>query len=214
MKRRTISLAIVAGVLGGLHLLFWKLFQPWQRSWGATPEESDGPLTGDEFVPAPAAQVTRAITVNAPPECVWPWLAQMGYRRGGLYSWDFLDRLFRILDAPSAKRVLPEFQDIRAGDAIPVGVGPAFPVLLAEPNRALVLGSADESVEVSWQTVLLPLGGGRTRLITRNRLGPPPPGIAGRVMFALLHVAAFIMVKRWLEVLKERGEGLASGKYT
>jgi hypothetical protein len=135
----------------------------------------------------------------------------MGHGRGGFYSWDFLDIAFRVLDRKSAKEVLPEFQDLQAGDIVPVKTGPAFRVLAAEKGRALVLGSGDESFPVSWQTELRPLEGGGTRLITRNRIGReakmPSPAMV------LLDLAAFIMVKRWLEVLKERGEGLASGKY-
>lgn len=203
--------AAVFGVAAAAHC-YVRIFTPWQRSWGATREERDGPLEGDEFVESSKGQTTRAITVDAPPECVWPWLVQMGYRRGGLYSWDFLDRLFHILDAPSSRRVLPEFQHLAAGDNVPVGVGPAFPVLCVDPGRVLVLGSADPDFKVSWQTVLRPLPGGRTRLITRNRV-QPPPGPANRIGAMIIDIAAFVMVVRWLQVLKERGEGLASGKY-
>lgn len=203
--------ALVFGVAAAAHW-YVRMFTPWQRSWGATRAEVEAPLEGDEFVDTSRGQTTRAITVNAPPECVWPWLAQMGYRRGGFYSWDFLDRLFRILDAPSSKRVLPEFQQIAVGDAIPSGVGPAFPVLRVDPEKVLVLGSADPEFKVSWQTVLRPLPGGRTRIITRNRVHPPG-GLGNRIGAMIIDVAAFVMVVRWLQVLKERGEGLASGKY-
>ncbi|MCB9486646.1 MAG: SRPBCC family protein [Dehalococcoidia bacterium] len=204
-------LAIAFGAAAAAHA-YVRLFTPWQRNWGATQEESEGPLEGDEFVDTSQGQTTRAITVDAPPECIWPWLVQMGYRRGGFYSWDFLDRLFRILDAPSSKRVLPEFQQLAPGDEVPVGVGPAFPVLRVEPARVLVLGSADPNFKVSWQTVLRPLPGGRTRLITRNRV-QPPPGLGNRIGAMVIDIAAFVMVRRWLKVLKERGEGLATGRY-
>ncbi|MGE0572315.1 MAG: SRPBCC family protein [Dehalococcoidia bacterium] len=211
---RSARVRLVVAVFGIAAAAHWyvRIFTPWQRAWGATPEEVLGSLEGDEFVGTSKGQTTRAITVDAPPECVWPWLVQMGYRRGGLYSWDFLDRLFRILDAPSSKRVLPEFQQLAAGDEVPVGVGPAFPVLRVDPGRVLVLGSADPDFKVSWQTVLRPLPGGRTRLITRNRV-QPPPGLGNRIGAIVIDVLAFVMVTRWLRVLKERGEGLASGKY-
>jgi hypothetical protein len=136
----------------------------------------------------------------------------MGHGRGGFYSWDFLDIGFGVMGHRSSKRVVPEWQHLEAGDHVPVKHGPAFPVLLVDPGKALVLGSGDPAFAVTWQTVLRPLADGRTRLITRNRI-VPPPGPVARVMTAFLDVAAFIMVRRWLQVLKERGEGLASGKY-
>jgi hypothetical protein len=64
---------------------------------------------------------------------------QIGYQRGGLYSYDWLDRLFGYLDRPSATRILPEFQNLAVGDRIPLGRGPSWPVAAIEPNHALVL---------------------------------------------------------------------------
>jgi hypothetical protein len=136
----------------------------------------------------------------------------MGHGRGGFYSWDFLDIAFQVMDHRSSKRVLPEWQGLKAGDEVPVKNGPAFPVLLVEPGQALVLGSGDLAFPVTWQTVLVPVDDGRTRIITRNRLAPPP-GWRTRMLVAVLDLAAFVMVSRWLQVLKERGEGLAAGKY-
>jgi hypothetical protein len=186
--------------------------RPWHERWGATEEEASMALPGDDLIVDAAAQTTRAITVDADPAHVWPWLVQMGHGRGGLYSWDALDRLFGVLDRPSATRILPEYQDLAAGDVIPVKHGPDFPVLVVEPERTLVLGSGDPSFPVTWQTVLRPLPEGGTRLITRNRLGR----VAGtsRLVAAAFELPTFVMVKRWLEVLKERGEGLRAGRYT
>jgi hypothetical protein len=72
-----------------------------------------------------------AVTVDARPEHIWPWLVQIGYQRGGLYSYDWLDRLFGFLDRPSAIRILPEFQNLAVGDRIPMGQGPSWPVAWA-----------------------------------------------------------------------------------
>lgn len=185
---------------------------PWQRRYGATDEEVAMPLPGDDLVPDATSQTTRAIDVDAEPRYVWPWLVQMGHGRGGLYSWDALDRLFGILDRPSAKRILPEHQHLAPGDVIPVKRGPDFPVLLVDPERALVLGSGDPSFPVTWQTALLPRPGGGTRLVTRNRLGQLHG--SSRLVAAAFDLPTFVMVKRWLEVLKERAEGLRAGRYT
>src|SRR5579872_939921 len=131
-------LPIVLGVLA-LALLYWFPVRYWFAS-GATPsEDRDRPLAGDAIIPNPTHRATQSVTINAPPEYVWPWLAQMGYQRGGLYSYDWLDRAFGFLDRPSATRILPRFQHLAAGDHIPVGRGPSWPVAVVDPNRALVL---------------------------------------------------------------------------
>jgi hypothetical protein len=75
-------------------------------------------MPGDALIPDPTDLSMQAVTVNAPPEDIWPWLVQIGYQRGGLYSYDWLDRLFGYLDRPSATRILPEFQRLAVGDEI------------------------------------------------------------------------------------------------
>jgi hypothetical protein len=83
-------------------------------------------MSGDSEIPMPDYTATLAITIDARPEEIWPWLAQMGYQRGGLYSYDWLDRLFGYLDAPSLARVLPQFQRLAPGDLIPIGRAGGF----------------------------------------------------------------------------------------
>jgi hypothetical protein len=175
-----------------------------QRKWGATAEEIVRPMPGDDVVPEARYLTTRAITVDAPPECIYPWLKQVGCGRGGLYSYDFLDRLFGYIDAPSAREILPEFQDLAEGDSIPLGRGAPFPVVQLEEGRTFVLG--DPEVGWSWSTCLYPQPDGSTRLVTRNRAAPR--GVGARFALELLDVAAFVMVRRWLVVLKQRAEGL------
>jgi len=91
------------------------------RFWGSTEAERYRAMRGDMEIPHPTYEATLAVTIDAPPSAIWPWLVQMGYRRGGLYSYDWLDRLFGFLDAPSADRLLPEFQHLEAGEEIPIG---------------------------------------------------------------------------------------------
>lgn len=88
-------------------------FRPWSLRWGTVDDEATRAMPGDELVAAPRHASTRAITVRARPGEIWPWLAQMGKGRGGLYSIDWLDRVFGMLDAPSAERILPEWQDLK-----------------------------------------------------------------------------------------------------
>ena len=120
-------------VLLGLGLMYWFPIRRWYRHWGATDAEIERAMLGDAEVSRVTYETTLAVTVDAPAADIWPWLVQMGYRRGGLYSYDWLDRLFGFLDAPSAKRILPEFQSLEVGDVIPVGRGAGFPVKAVAP---------------------------------------------------------------------------------
>ena len=97
---------------------------PW-RKWGATEAEATRPMPGDDEVKQPMQVTTRAVTVKARAADIWPWLVQMGYRRGGMYSYDWIDRRLGILDQPSANRIISEFQDLKVGDVIPMGKPPS-----------------------------------------------------------------------------------------
>lgn len=113
----------------------------WWQTWGVDPLEAGKPLRGDDLVPNPTAIDTRGIIIDAPPDAVWPWLVQMGYGRGGWYSYDQIDMLGK-----SADRILPAFQAIAVGDVLPTSPNSGFVVRVAETSRALVLYSDTESV--------------------------------------------------------------------
>jgi hypothetical protein len=110
----------------------------WVLSWGARPEETRRRLPGDAVVPDPVWSSTRAITIGAPVEAVWPWLAQMGQDRGGLYSYDWLENLAGLA-IHSADRIHPEWQDVQVGDIVPFAPNQdTMVVTYVELNRALV----------------------------------------------------------------------------
>jgi hypothetical protein len=135
----------------------------------ATTEEKRRPLPIDSLVPEPIFTSTHAITVDAPPDRVWPWIAQMGAGRAGWYSWDATDNG----GAPSRTRIVPELQSVARGDIMPAvpGAQDAFVVVAVDPPRDLVLTAPDGhgGIAVGWEHVLDPLPGGRTRLIVRGR---------------------------------------------
>jgi hypothetical protein len=112
-------LLIILAILT-LAVLYSFPIRGWMSRWGTTPSDLTRVMAGDGLLVDPTFSYTMAATVNAPPEDIWPWLLQMGYQRGGLYSYDWLDRLFGYLDRPSATRILPEFQHLAVGDAIPL----------------------------------------------------------------------------------------------
>jgi hypothetical protein len=167
-------------------------------------------MPGDAGMVDPAYSTTLAVTVDARPEHIWPWLVQMGYQRGGLYSYDWLDRLFGFLDRPSANRILPQFQRLEAGDEIPIGRGGGFPVKAVDTNRSLVLGGeGDGHFAWVWQFGLYPVDKDRTRLVSRNSARVPKT-VGSWLFMRVLEPAAFIMTRRMLIGLKDRAEGLAA----
>jgi hypothetical protein len=148
-----------------------------------------------------------AVTIDAAPEYIWPWLVQIGYQRGGLYSYDWLDRLFGYLDRPSATRILPEFQHLAAGDVIPLGRGPSWPVAVVEPNRALVLDMRSMGgFDWIWQFGVYPIDERRTRLVSRSCVRTRT--VWARLATYAIEPAGFVMTRRMLLGLKQRAEAL------
>jgi hypothetical protein len=167
---------------------------------GATDEEVGAVLPGDDIIPDAAGSTTRAITIDAVPTDVWPWLVQLGYDRAGWYSYDWIDNDGR----PSADRVVPELQDLAVGDRILMGPGMGPAVRALEPNRYLVAGDREGG---SWCLALRP-GDGGTRLVSRWRVRwPLTPATVFWVL--LSDPGAFIMERRMLKGIKERVEGAA-----
>ncbi|HEU5424649.1 MAG TPA: hypothetical protein VFU72_13985 [Nitrolancea sp.] len=140
-------------------------------------------LPGDPLVPQPMGVITHAITIDAPPRAVWPWLVQMGSGRGGWYAFDHIDNG----GAPSARHVIPELQQIQPGDLMPwlPGATDGFLVQGATPERALILvvprqprsmeiaeepSAGSWNVLATWALALEPTADGRTRLISRSRV--------------------------------------------
>ena len=153
----------------GLGALYVLVVRPRAARWGATGEEATRPLPGDSVVPGRAYVATRAITIDAAPASVWPWIVQMGSGRAGWYALDRLDNG----GVRSAEEIVPELQDLRVGDLIPMAVGKEIGprVLEIEPDRRMLWTTGDE---FSWEWVLEPLDRGRTRLINRIRERYPP----------------------------------------
>src|ERR1051326_631722 len=100
-------------------IAYWFPIRRWMGRWGTTWSDLARVMAGDGLIAHPTYSGTMAVIVNARPEHVWPWLVQIGYQRGGLYSYDWLDRLFGFLDRPRATRILPEFDPLAPADRTP-----------------------------------------------------------------------------------------------
>jgi len=194
-------------VILALSVLYWFPVRRWMGRWGATPRDLARVMAGDGLVIDPTYSGTMSVIVNAPPEDIWPWLVQIGYQRGGLYSYDWLDRLFGYLDGPSATRILPEFQHLAVGDRIPLGRGPNWPVAAIEPNRALVLDMRNMGgFDWVWQFGLYPVDEKRTRLVSRSRVHAR--SVWARLGTYAIEPAGFLMTRRMLIGMKQRAEAL------
>ena len=198
-------------VIVTLAVMYWFPIRRWMSRWGATPSDRSRVMAGDSLLVNPTYSGTTAVSVDAPPEDIWPWLVQIGYQRGGLYSYDWLDRLFGYLDRPSATRILPEFQELAVGDEIPLGRGPSWPVAVVEPRRALVLDMRNMGAfDWVWQFGLYAANDGQTRLVSRSRVRTQR--FWARLFTYVIEPAGFFMTRRMLLGIKGRAEGLRAGR--
>ena len=215
---------ILDGTIGTVAIAFTLILSPfirrWYGRWGAVDEELRQPIPGDELVPHPKAQMTLAVTVQAPAAKIWPWFVQLGCQRGGWYSYDLLDNG----GSPSADRIIPEYQQLDIGDivkAMPKGDF-GFPVAIIEQNRQLTLAGTtntdtgeeadpnDPDLDTYFsgnQTFLLNEGDdGLTRLIFRMRIDWNPSPIGTIVNKGFFEPISFVMARKTLLNIKERAE--------
>jgi hypothetical protein len=173
-------------------------------TWGTKDDEASRPLPGDELLARPDLIATRAVGIDAPPSAIWPWLAQMGPRRGGLYTYDWIENLLG-LGVHSVHEILPEFQDITVGYAEQLGSkGPVLRVAVVDPDASLVLRSDDGNWV--WAFCLFRDDDG-TRLISRNRIATPNSSHLGRVFYQyVMEPGSLIMERKMLLGIKQRAE--------
>ena len=200
MRRRDGTVVLGAGVVS-LYLV--ALRHP-VLTWGATTEEANSRLPGDELLEGADGVSTRAITIDAPASAVWPWLAQMGPApRGGAYTYDWIENLLG-LNMHSTDEVLEEFQHPTVGDTIGFGAN-QMRLERVEPEQVL----AWRSVDRNWVwAFILREEGGTTRLISRNRFRLPT--LASRIGMVPMEPGSLVMERKMLLGIKERAERLAS----
>jgi hypothetical protein len=207
MKRKASSCTTAALFGGSLAALYiWKV-RPWMATWGTEGDEASRSFAGDEHVPEPMVQATRAVTIDASPEEVWPWLVQMGLDRGGFYSYDWLDNEGQ----PSATTIIPELQDLQEGDEILLDRRAAVRVTYLDPPRTMVWALLGAEVELglvanmTMAYLLERLEGDRTRLISRVRIH-----IQGALALPYIYLfdewVNFVMQRRQLLGIKARVE--------
>ncbi len=219
-----IGIGIKVGVAGFVVAL---LIRPWQLRRGATYAEVRRALPGDDLVPDPKCGYTQAVTIRAPASEVWPWLVQIGYKRAGWYTHDFLHRLVGIAgsvgdERGSAKRIIPELQDLTIGDLIEIAPGMGYTVAGIEKEQALILQSRMDTAKwealssndplpetyliSSWVWYLEEIDEQTTRLIVRVRTDCSPGLLSTLTTTIPNEVGNFVMQPKTLRVLKQRAE--------
>jgi hypothetical protein len=190
--------------IGGIYVGL-RLARPRFNGWGATAEERQRRLPGEEAVPGLLGIAsTHAVTIDAPPRDVWPWLVQMGQQHAGFYSYAWLEDLTGC-EMPRVGHIVPQWQGLKLGD--PVYLHPKAPPLHVthlDPERVLALEG--------WMFSLEPVGQGQTRLLARTYAVEPQPGhrilgwVTSTVGFELAH---FIMSRKQLLTVKALAEAAA-----
>jgi len=220
MTRREVRTRLIAlgATFAVIVVAFFLVVRPWYQRWGATDEEIARPLPGDEIIPTAVGQETRAITIQASVDHVWPWLAQLGQDRGGFYSYDLLENLVGCR-MPTTDVLRPGRQQWQLGDKLWMypreragGIGFAT-LRVFGPGRVLgfatrVTGASLDQLESgSWSFVLQPLGDSATRLLVRGRVAGGRSLLGAAFDLAIFEPAHFVMERRTMIGLKQLAEG-------
>jgi len=198
--------------------------RPWHLRWGSTDEEVDLSLPGDDLIPGAKLTATHAITIKASPAQIWPWLVQIGQGRGGFYSYDWIENSMG-LDIHTAKQILPEYQDLKVGDVIPLSPdGMGVPVSILKPEKSLVLHGdtrlpgpgitppmkEGDYLATVWGFHLIPQQDGSTRLVERIFIDWNEAPLNTFFYRAFLEPGSFIMEQKMLRGIKECAESNGS----
>ena len=201
-------------ILGGYASLQWL-----GRTSGSTRAERAMSLPGDDVVVQPHFVTDHAITIDASPSAVWPWLVQMGWHRAGWYTSRWVDVLLFPANEASADRIHAEWQGLAVGDLVPDGAPETecyFVVRELEPEHHLVLHSRSHlppdfrdrfgaAIDFTWVFSLRDLGDGRTRFHFRSRARLSPWWLSALYLLALVP-ADHVMSRQMLRGVKSRAE--------
>ncbi len=179
------------------------LYRGWHLRWGTTSAALHAEMPGDDLLPRAAYRSTRAISIDAPPDAVWPWLVQVGCLRAGWYSDDLLDDLAR----PSATSIVPELQGLVVGQWVPMSPSPSERTALRVHAFQVDTWLLWTKPDCTWAWTLTPNRTGGTRLVTRIRTTydwrRPATALLGVV---LMELGDFAMLRRMLRGITARAE--------
>lgn len=193
---------MLAGVAS---LAYYFFLRPQLLKWGTRLGEAQRRLPGDDTIPEPNFQITHAVNIDAPPEAVWSWLAQMGRERTGYYGLDLLENR----GIPSVTYIR---QDIPAPE-VGMEMDGGYHIMELEANRQLLFGGFNVQVQpgvlcdVTALYLLERRRDGSTRLIVRRRAFTY--GMLGAAFNLLYEIVYFISASQQLMRLKQYAESMA-----
>jgi hypothetical protein len=206
---------------GGFLAAYVGLIRPWISRWNATDDELLKTQPGDEIIPHPLLNTTRSVLIQAPAEKVWPWVVQIGFGRGGFYSFDQLERAAGLKGLRSAAEIDPNLQKLKQGDTIHISPVTPMTVEVLKRNRAMVLHTIMSPftaqpldprnppqpwLDWTWSFLVTPLNEYTCRLASRVRAVYAPYFLLWPLMALGVEPAAFIMDRKMLLTIKERVE--------
>lgn len=209
--KKLLKVVVVLLAVGVIGAVLTAALLPWMDAWGASEAEIAASFPGDELVPAPRVTYTRAISINAAPEYIYPWIVQLGAGRGGMYSYEWFETNILRCELINADRIHEEWQDLKVGDKVKMcpdeNIPPAYEVARMEADQAIVLGHQESGrwVEV-WQFILVPQTDGSTHLVVRSR------NAAEGWFWDVIRPGEFIMMRGMLLGIKGRAEGMTQGR--
>ncbi|MFC1724615.1 hypothetical protein ACFL4T_03240 [candidate division KSB1 bacterium] len=183
--------------------LYFVWLREWQMTWGASDEDVTRHMAGDELLIDPQFNATRAVKINAPPEKIWPWIVQMGYKRAGFYSYDKLDNA----GIPSSVHIIPEYQDLKVGDPVRLSRRSFMKVLEIEPNTStLWVFQPKPPLGLTWSWYLYKIDSVHTKLVSRVRWKYRIKNARSLITYSLMDVFEIVMMRKCLLGIKQRAE--------
>lgn len=179
--------------------------RPFQLTWGASQVEIERSMPGDSILSDPDFAATRAITIQAPPEDIFPWLLQMGYGRAGFYGYDLLENLGSPRGISSEEVIVPELQHFQVGDSVPISAIAELKFHSIEPDQYVIWTSQTADSSFTW--ALYPTSDGSTRLVSRVRLAYHWSQPAAVPLQLFTEFADHLAVRKILQGIKGRVEG-------
>ena len=228
--RRYTFLQLLNGLEGIIVIITCYLtffFKPLRDRWGLSKTEVDIPLPVDEVVAKPKSQYSHAVIINAPVNCVWPWIAQIGQGRGGFYSYEVLENITG-LNISNSEEILLDYQHPKVGDLIPFGPKDAYPLIYCNYNQGMAienwydldakkvydpkLYSPKNYLHLTWLWYVESQGANCSRFISRNRIDYSS-SFKSKLMFGFLtEPVIFAMDRKMCLGIKKRAEQLYEKK--
>ncbi len=208
LRRFIVGLGLLLLVTGTCFVIASRLIP----AWGSTPAEQTQTLPGDDLFSAPVLKWEHAITINASPEQVWPWIIQMGDTRAGYYSYRYIEKGITAMAGVDVARYYPNTNTIHTKWQSPaVGQEMLMDILVLrdyQANAYMVAGPKpdQEQAGLLWVWALSPQPDGRTRLLVHMRIQIPGMG-GNRLVGAALNLATFMMERKMMEGIKLHVEG-------